>query len=112
MKILTGLCLFLASVAANAESHGLLYYKSVDCGTFLANENHPAVRQSVGDFARGYVTAYNFFEGSLKERQVTGDLANDRVAAYMGRFCRDNPLAGVHEGVLPMIKGLLARGGK
>lgn len=96
--------LLAGSCAAAGRSDELIHvYGSYECGAFLANSEKPAIRIAAAAYFRGFVTAYNTYSG---KRQVARELSTDTVAAYIQKFCRENPLSHASDGAFRLVREL------
>lgn len=86
---------------AHSQSVVTLYGPgNLDCGTFLEARSNNASLYQFTSFVYGYISAYNFFS---VHPQVTRELPTATIAAYLDKFCRDNPLKTVQQGTTALI---------
>jgi hypothetical protein len=57
-------------------------------------------REAVAYWTRGFITAYNWFNST---DQVTRELSNATIIAYIDKFCRDFPLKDVPQATASLI---------
>lgn len=77
---------------------------STECGSYLKarQQKSAADEDVVTQWAWGYMSAYNFFS-SHKQVRFT---SQDTLLAYLDKFCKDNPLSLLSQGVNGLIGDL------
>ena len=97
------LCL-LPLVDAHGAEPVITVYELMACGKYVEDlgAQNLVTRHVVAQYARGFVTAHNFYN----RRQIAVTLPDSTVNLYLEKFCRDNPLSDVAAGVVALAKTL------
>jgi hypothetical protein len=77
---------------------------SIECGSYLKARQQKSVADEdvVAQWAWGYMSAYNFFSSHKQVRVIS----QDTLLAYMDKFCKDNPLSVLSQGINGLIGDL------
>ncbi|WP_454907591.1 hypothetical protein [Variovorax gossypii] len=99
------LCALLACNTNAQRTAGMRGAGSVACGTYLADRASGNPNQSIqySTYAQGYLSGYNTHSTNPELREVP---TTDTIAAYLDRYCRDNPLDIVRNGIDMLIRDL------
>jgi hypothetical protein len=96
---IAALAILLISTTASADSIMVYSFKDDSCGKWSSfRELH--WREAVAYWTRGFITAYNWFNST---DQVTRELSNATIIAYIDNFCRDFPLKDVPQATASLI---------
>jgi hypothetical protein len=96
--IVTMLCCLLAVATSSiAQDVVVNSFKDTSCGKWASLR---ARSDNLAFWARGFISGYNWFNVT---NQVTRDLSNETIHAYIDKFCRDNPLKHITTAVFSLI---------
>jgi hypothetical protein len=79
--------------AQGARAQPISVYKSASCGDYVREKSDQLIVEMASQYVRGYLSAYNVY---AKRNQIITDLPSSTIGLYVEKFCRDNPLLGVH----------------
>jgi hypothetical protein len=92
------------SADALAQTYPVRGTGTVGCGTYIEwrNSNNQAALYQSTQWVWGYLHGYNM----TTTNAIVQPPDDDTVAAYLEKFCRDNPLKAVAGGVPQLIEDL------
>ena len=96
--------LLLLSTSGTAQDRWAGYGMGAQgCGKYVENRRTPnrTYDNYIGQWFFGFVTAFNYYGPNP---QVTREIEQDTVLAYLDKYCRENPMAGTSAGALELIK--------
>lgn len=80
-------------------------FDDVSCAAWTRSSNDKLARTQYGIWFRGFVSGYNF--GNPGNQVLLGKLPDPAgVAAYIDRFCRDNPNVSFVGAAIPLVREL------
>lgn len=88
-----GFAVFLLLAQSAHAQTNFSIYTSASCGDFVSVASNEMVAGMTAQYVRGYLSAYNVY---AKRNQITAELSNSTIRLYVEKFCRENPLMGVH----------------
>jgi hypothetical protein len=89
-----------ATNAAAQNTMMLFPLKDASCGTWISLASDASgSRHIVAAWAAGFISGYNWFNNT---NQVTRDLRDETITAYIDKHCRDNPLHGIARAVMEL----------
>ena len=99
------LCLvnFSMAVAQDAPDIAIFSFDDISCAAWIRSRDNELLRTQYGTWFRGFVSGYNFGNPA---NQVFLDAMPDpaAVAAYVDRFCRDNPRLSFVAAAVPLVQ--------
>jgi hypothetical protein len=96
---IAALGILLIATTATADSVMVYSFKDDSCGKW-SSYREPHSRETVAYWTRGFITAYNWFNNT---DQVTRELSNATIIAYIDKFCGDFPLKDVPQATASLI---------
>ena len=97
------LATFFMVTNATAQTAQILTYENWSCGKWSSWGSDASASRSRATFVAwtmGFVSAYNWFN---EANQVTRNFSNETIAAYVDKYCRDNPLNNLPDAVPQLI---------
>jgi hypothetical protein len=80
-------------------------FDDVSCATWTRSAGDKLARAQYGIWFRGFVSGYNF--GNPGNQVLLGKLPDPAgVAAYIDKFCRDNPNVAFVGAAIPLVREL------
>lgn len=98
------LALLLTCGTASSQQHWTGYGLGAQgCGKYIEQRRTPnkSYDSFVGQWFYGFLSAYNYYGPSP---QVTREVDQETVLAYLDKYCRENPLASTSVGALELVK--------
>lgn len=94
-----------AAVAQDAPDIAIFSFEDISCSAWTRSYNDEILRERYGTWFRGFVSGYNF--GNPGNQVLLGAMPNPAaVAAYVDKFCRDNPLLSFVAAAVPLVQEL------
>jgi len=90
-------CLLVVATSSTAQTVTVYSFEDTSCGKWLSRRDHS---DTVAFWARGFISGYNWFNTT---NQVTRDLSNETIFAYIDKFCRDHPLEHITNAIAFLI---------
>ena len=101
----SALCLvnFSTAVAQDAPDIAIFSFEDITCAAWTRSRGDEILRAQYGTWFRGFVSGYNF--GNSANQVVLGAMPDPAaVAAYVDRFCADNPLLAFVAAAVPLVQ--------
>ena len=101
----SALCLvnFSTAVAQDAPDIAIFSFKDISCSAWIRSHDDEILRERYGTWFRGFVSGYNF--GNPGNQVLLDAMPNPAaVAAYVDKFCRDNPLLSFVAAAVPLVQ--------
>jgi hypothetical protein len=100
--VLAALATLLMVTVVGADPIVTIYsFQDSSCGKWsLLGHDGSSARDTVAVWTRGFISAYNWFN---ETNQVRRDLSNETIAAYIDKYCGDNPLQRLPQAVMQLI---------
>jgi hypothetical protein len=94
---------FSTAVAQDAPDIAIFSFEDISCAAWTRSRGDELLRAQYGTWFRGFVSGYNF--GNPANQVLLGAMPDPpAVAAYIDRFCRDNPLLTFVAGAVPLVQ--------
>lgn len=101
------LCLvnFSAAVAQDAPDIAIFSFEDISCAAWTRSQGDEILRAQYGTWFRGFVSGYNF--GNPANQALLGAMPDPAaVAAYVDKYCRDNPLHSFVAAAVPLVQAI------
>ena len=101
------LCLvnFSAAVAQDAPDIAIFSFEDISCAAWTRSQGDEILRAQYGTWFRGFVSGYNF--GNSANQVLLGVMPDPAaVAAYVDKFCRDNPRLSFVAAAVPLVQAI------
>ena len=101
--------ILLLSIPPISRAEPYIMIGNPSCGEWL-NETRPiGMKYNDVSWLFGYISAYNgFYVGQTKKELLTNVKTFD-ISAWMDKYCRENPLEAIADGVPELYKELAER---
>lgn len=94
---------FSTAVAQDAPDISIFSFDDISCAVWTRSQGDEISRARYGTWFRGFVSGYNF--GNPANQVLLGAMPDPAaVAAYVDRFCRDNPLLSFIAAAVPLVQ--------
>ncbi len=94
---------FSTVVAQDVPDIAIFSFEDISCGAWTRSQGDEILRAQYGTWFRGFVSGYNF--GNPANQVLLGAMPDPvAVAAYVDKFCRDNPLLTFVAAAVPLVQ--------
>jgi hypothetical protein len=94
---------FSTALAQDVPDIAIFSFEDISCGAWMRSQGDEILRARYGTWFRGFVSGYNF--GNPANQVLLGAMPDPpAVAAYIDRFCRDNPLLSFVAAAVPLVQ--------
>ena len=94
---------FSTAVAQDAPDIAIFSFEDISCAAWTRSRGDEIVRVRYGTWFRGFVSGYNF--GNPANQVLLGVMPDPAaVAAYVDKFCRDNPSLSFIGAAVPLVQ--------
>jgi hypothetical protein len=94
---------FSTAVAQEAPDIAIFSFEDISCGAWTRAHGDEILLAHYGAWFRGFVSGYNF--GNPANQVRLGAMPDPAaVAAYIDKFCRDNPLLSFVAAAVPLVQ--------
>ena len=100
-----GLLNFSTAVAQDAPDIAIFSFEDISCAAWTRSRDNELLRTQYGTWFRGFVSGYNF--GNSANQVHLGAMPDPAaVAAYVDKYCRDNPSLSFIGAAVPLVQEL------
>ena len=103
--VVSALCAvnFSTAAAQDAPDIAIFSFRDISCSAWTRSQGDETLRAYYGTWFRGFVSGYNF--GNSANQVLLGAMPDPpALAAYVDRFCRDNPLLSFVAAAVPLVQ--------
>ena len=94
---------FSAALAQEAPDIAIFSFEDISCAAWTRSHGDEMLRAQYGTWFRGFVSGYNF--GNSANQVLLGAMPDPAaVAAYVDKFCRENPLLSFVAAAVPLVQ--------
>lgn len=94
---------FSTAAAQDAPDIAIFSFEDISCAAWTRSHGDEILRARYGAWFRGFVSGYNF--GNPANQVLLGAMPDPAaVAAYVDKFCRDNPLLSFVAAAVPLVQ--------
>lgn len=94
---------FSTAAAQDVPDIAIFSFEDISCGAWTRSHGVEILRVRYGTWFRGFVSGYNF--GNPGNQVLLGAMPDPAgVAAYVDKFCRDNPLLSFIAAAVPLVQ--------
>lgn len=94
---------FSTAVAQDAPDIAIFSFEDISCAAWIRSHGDEILRAHYGAWFRGFVSGYNF--GNPANQVLLGAMPDPAaVAAYVDKFCRNNPLLSFVAAAVPLVQ--------
>ncbi len=110
MKLCALVIVFLSSYVAQADAQSsgqaLAGAGTVSCGKYLSQKSESVIEHMTVSWAQGFLSGMNMTEYVTTKEPFVLLPDSDSIAAYIEKYCRDNPLESPMGGVIQLYHDL------
>lgn len=94
---------FSTVAAQDVPDIAIFSFEDISCGAWTRSHDNEILRVRYGTWFRGFVSGYNF--GNPANQVLLGAMPDPgSVAAYVDKFCRDNPMLSFVAAAVPLVQ--------